>query len=94
MKVRTRELDRSSVSAVISRFHVDMASGLYEIVDIGPREFHLAREWFSRFSSPLRTLDALHLAAAFSIDLELITTDKALMAAVGHFCVRCRLVTK
>ncbi len=69
LKVRTRELDLSSAGAVISRFQLDIASGLYEVIDIGPREFHLARNWLSRFSSPLRTLDALHLAAAFSNDL-------------------------
>ncbi len=92
LKVRTREVDLSSAGAIISRFQVDMASGLYKIVDIGPREFRLARDWLSRFSSPLRTLDALHLAAAFSNDLELITTDKALKAAAAHFSVRHRLV--
>lgn len=63
------EIEMYSAGAIISRFQVDMAGGLYGIVDIGPREFHLARNWLSRFSSPLRTLDALHLAAAFSNDL-------------------------
>jgi predicted nucleic acid-binding protein len=71
-----------------------LTDGLYEPIDIGPREFQLARNWLSSFSSPLRTLNALHLAAAFCNDLELITTDKPLMAAAKHFSVRCHLVTK
>ncbi len=94
LKVRTREMDISSAGAVVSRFQVDIASGLYNVVDIGPREFKLARDWVSRFSSPLCTLDALHLAAAFSNDLEVITTDKPMMAAARHFSVRCRLVSR
>ncbi len=94
LKVRTRELDVSSARIIISRFQADITSSLYELIDIGPREFQLARNWLSSFSSPLRTLDALHLAAAFCNDLELITADKPLMAAAKHFSVRCHLVTK
>ena len=94
LKVRTRELDVFSARIIISRFQADITSSLYDLIDISPREFQLARNWLSSFSSPLRTLDALHLAAAFCNDQELITTDKPLMTAAKHFSVRCHLVTK
>lgn len=93
LKVRNRELNIASAGVIISRFHRDVADSRYEFVDIGPREFNLARSWLGRFSSSLRTLDALHLAATFSNDLELITTDKFLMAAAQNFSVPCRLIS-
>ena len=39
--------------------------------------YHLAREWISRFTTPLRTLDALHLAVASQNNIRLVTADTA-----------------
>ena len=43
--------------------------------------YHLAREWISRFTTPLRTLDALHLAVASQNNIRLVTADTALAAS-------------
>jgi predicted nucleic acid-binding protein len=94
LKVRARDLDMPSARTIISQFRADIADGLYNLVDIEPREYVLARDWLSEWSSSLSTLDALHVAAAFSNNLELITADKTMMTAARHFSVRCRLVIK
>ena len=52
-----------------------------------------ARDWIGSFSAPRRTLDALHLAAAFGNDLALLTADKALARSARHFGVTCEVVS-
>jgi predicted nucleic acid-binding protein len=92
LKVRTAALNRAAAIAVLAQFRIHVADGLYRFVDSGPAEFELARGWLSRFDTPLRTLDALHLAMAFAHRQELITTDKILGRAAKKIGVPCRLV--
>jgi hypothetical protein len=92
LKVRTATMNRSDASAVLAQFRVHIADGLYRLVEAGPREFELARGWLARFDTPLRTLDALHLAMAFAHRQEVITTDKMLGRAARQVGVKCRLV--
>ncbi|MHB1158086.1 MAG: hypothetical protein ACYC26_14770 [Phycisphaerales bacterium] len=40
----------------------------------------------------MRTLDALHLAAAFANDLTLVCADKLLVRSAKQFGVKCRLI--
>ena len=44
----------------------------------GARTFQKARDWFAQFTSPLRTLDGLHLAIAWTNGLTLLTADSLL----------------
>jgi len=92
MKVRTRDLDISAASQIISQFRLHAADGLYRLVTIGPRQYALAQDWISRFTTPLRTQDALHLAVAFSNALPLITADKGLAQSAESLGVKCRLI--
>jgi hypothetical protein len=92
LKVRTAALDRASANAVLSQFRVHMADGVYRLIESSEREYELARGWLSRFDTPLRTLDALHLATAFAHRQEVITTDKLLERAARKLGVTCRLV--
>ena len=92
LKVRTKDLTHADASGALSSFRVHLADGYYRIVEIGPREHDLARDWLGRFSSPLRTLDALHLAAAFANNLPLLTTDKQLAQAAKVFGVKHKLI--
>ena len=91
-KARQKELDVASATQILSTFRAHLADGYYRVVPIEAREYGLARDWIGRFTAPLRTLDALHLAAAFGNDLELLTADRAMASAAKHFGVRCRLI--
>ncbi len=42
------------------------------------KEYDIARNWIGNFETPLRTLDALHLAVAFTNKLDIVTADIAL----------------
>src|SRR5437588_297114 len=65
-KVRTGQLDTAAAHQIRTQFQAHLASGYYELLPVNTREYHLARDWISQFSTSLRTLDALHLAVAFS----------------------------
>jgi len=93
LKVRAGELDAAAANRIVSLFRLHMANGHYRLVGIGDREYGLARDWIGRFTDPLRTLDALHLAAAFANDLVILTTDKPLARSAKHFGVRCKLIS-
>lgn len=91
-KVRTGELSESDARRVAALFDVHICDAVFEMVHIHPREYRLARDWLATFSTPLRPLDALHLAAAFSNDLELVTADEAMASAGKAFGVRVQLL--
>ena len=92
MKVRTGDLDGHTAHQIVSRFRFHVADGLYRQVAIGPRQYALARDWLGRFATPLRTLDALHLAAAFSGGLPFLTADKGLAQSAEFLGVKYRLI--
>ncbi len=91
-KVRAGELSRAAAGKISGEFESHMRAGLFQVLDIGVAEYGLARGWLARFSTPLRALDALHLAAAFANSLELLTADKPLYAAGTALGVKCDLL--
>jgi len=92
LKTRTKEIELGAAKRLLAAFRLHVNDGVYRIVPIGSREYDLAREWISAFAAPLRTLDGLHLAAAFTNGLLLLTADKALGRSAKRFGVECRLV--
>ena len=92
LKVRTGELEEDSASRISSLLQLHIEDGRYGIVPVEAREYALACEWLGRFSVNLRTVDSLHLAAAFSNDLPLLTADKALAESAKRLGVKHNLV--
>jgi predicted nucleic acid-binding protein len=91
-KVWIGELDARVAQRVFARFRLDVEEHRYRLAPVGSKEYSLACDWIGSFSAPLRTVDALHLATAFSAGLELVTADKALAACAEHLGVACRLI--
>jgi hypothetical protein len=91
-KLRAGGLDIPTARRILARFDADVLDSLYRIVPVAEREYRLARRWLEALSSPLRALDALHLAAASSNGLVLATCDRDLARAAEHFGVRNKLV--
>ena len=92
-KVRTGELDASEARRIFSQFQVHLAEPRYHVVPIGAAEYSLARDWIAQLATPLRVLDALHLAAAFAHSLRLLTADRALARCAKHLGVENRLIS-
>jgi uncharacterized protein len=91
-KVRMGDLDSAPAARILDLFAKHLSDGIYGVVPIGSAEYDQARDWIGRFSSPLRAADALHLAAAHTNSLTLLTADMALARSARHFGVRCELI--
>ncbi|MGK7877216.1 MAG: type II toxin-antitoxin system VapC family toxin [Xenococcaceae cyanobacterium] len=92
-RVRMGEISQEQARQVAARFQTDLDSGFYTLIPLEPVHYQLAREWISQFETPLRTLDALHLACASSNDLCLVTADEALAESAEALGVEVRLLT-
>lgn len=82
-RVRTKLLTREDQVAARGLFETDIARGLWDVVPVDDRHVVDAAALIDRLSStPLRTLDAIHLAIAQSVGaMELATSDQVLAAA-------------
>lgn len=63
---------------IVTKFITHLEANFYRRLALERRHYVLARDWIGRFSLPLRTLDALHLAVAASESVRLVTSDKVL----------------
>jgi hypothetical protein len=82
-KTRGRDISAADATRVLAAFHAHLETDLYRRISIERRHFDLARTWLSRFSVPLRTLDALHLAMAAAEELPIATFDRSLARAAA-----------
>ncbi len=76
-----REISPDDAIAIVERFQTDIDCSFYTRIILETIHYHLAREWISRFTTPLRTLDALHLAVASQNNIRLATADAVAASA-------------
>ncbi|MBM4041320.1 MAG: type II toxin-antitoxin system VapC family toxin [Planctomycetes bacterium] len=93
LKVRTGDILAPDARTILASFRRDLAAERYHVVPIEHREYQLASDWLASLATPLRALDALHLAAAFANGLHILTTDPGLAGCAKHFGVECRLIS-
>ncbi len=91
-KMRAGAMDQTAALRVFSEFQRHVREPRYRVVPIREGDYALAQEWITQMISPLRVLDAIHLAAAFSNGLTLITADKVLAESAQSFKIRRKLV--
>uniref|UniRef100_UPI004055EDDC type II toxin-antitoxin system VapC family toxin n=1 Tax=Candidatus Electronema sp. TaxID=2698783 RepID=UPI004055EDDC len=65
---------------------------LYRLLEIEEHHYTMAAGWIAQFSTPLRTLDGLHLAASSTAHLTLLTADIRLAQAAQFFGVDVTLL--
>ena len=90
--MRTRELSAAGARAALAQFRRHEQAGLYEVVQVSSACYARARRWIERLRTPLRTLDALHLAVAAGIGCVLLTADVQLAKAARSLRVRRQLL--
>ncbi len=74
-KTRERALFQESANEILSLFNTHIDQKSYIHLPIQPKHFSIARDWISQFNTPLRTLDALHLAIAAKNNIPILTAD-------------------
>lgn len=82
-KLRVGDLAQVEATRIISFFHEHLRERMFALVAIRESHYALANEWLDSLSTPLRTMDALHLAVAAANDLPVVTADST-MAKAGR----------
>jgi len=92
-KIRENALSQKDGKAVLSVFrtHIDDKSYIY--LPIQPKHFSTAMNWIAEFNTPLRTLDALHLAIAAQNKAPLLTADIKFAASAKKLGVEVTLIS-
>lgn len=80
------------VQSVFAEFRRHLVEQRFRMVPVTAAEYSVARDWIAGLATPLRVLDALHLAAARAGGLSLVTADPVLARSAEHFGVPCRLI--
>jgi predicted nucleic acid-binding protein len=75
-KCRLKELKQRQAKQILDLFSNHVAEGFYRRISLNTEHFIRARQLIASMDSSLRTLDALHLAAAVAEALTLVTTDR------------------
>ncbi|MBU4427521.1 MAG: type II toxin-antitoxin system VapC family toxin [Desulfobacterales bacterium] len=91
-KVRLNELGSVDANRILAKFTSHVDAGLFRIIPVENHHYQLARGWIGLLTTPLRTLDALHLAIASSEELQLVTSDKSFFQAARMLDLDARLI--
>ncbi len=87
-KVRTKEVDQADGNRILAKFSSHVDGELFTMISVENHHWRMARGWLGLFTTPLRALDAIHLAIASAEGLELITCDRFLHQAAGALNVK------
>jgi predicted nucleic acid-binding protein len=93
-KIRTSETARSVAQRVAELFERHLRTNAYTVVQVTDEAFGQCIDYLRGFGSPLRTLDALHLATCARAQLPLVTADKTLAKCALQYDVPCELVAE
>ena len=91
-KIREKNLSRFDGEKILEKFQSHITQQLFQWIPVNSEHFRMAKAWIVRFKSPLRTLDALHLAIVSSNRLTLVTSDIQLAKSAGFFRIKKRLI--
>ena len=92
-KIREGALTKAEGLRIVTQFRLHVTGAYYLRLPLTAVHYEIASDWIGRFTTPLRTLDALHLAVSFSSDAVLLTSDAGLAKAAKHFGVRLQFIS-
>lgn len=87
-KIREGHMKKQDGDRITALFLSHINENFYNYIPIKTHHYRLARDWIGMFATPLRTLDALHLAVASTEELILVTVDKILARSAELLSVK------
>jgi uncharacterized protein len=91
-KLREKGISPTDARSVWNRFDYHRTSGYYCIKSLEIDHYNTAASFIMQFKSPLRTLDALHLALAGDASGPIITADIVLARSAEKIGIRYELI--
>ena len=92
-KVREKYLAQRGALQIINEFQSHVDQGLFHRIPLEVKHYQMAKTWLARFSTPLRTLDALHLAVAAASNAIIVTADRRLARSARRLGLEKKLLT-
>lgn len=92
-KIREKNISSAAGNKIINLFQSHLDHNLYQWVAIDHHHYRKALSWISQFNTPLRTLDALHLAIVATENATLVTADRQLADAARVYGVEFILIS-
>ncbi len=77
-KIRENTLSENDGANIIRKFEDHVERELFRLTAVEFKHFEMAKNWIAMFNTPLKTLDAIHLAIASELNLPLYTADESL----------------
>jgi predicted nucleic acid-binding protein len=84
-KRRLRELNERQAKDILELFGNHVVGGFFRRISLSTEHFIKARQLVASMDSSLRTLDALHLAAAITESIILLTADRDFAKSAKRF---------
>jgi len=84
-KIREKDLSITDGNKIFTEFQSHLKQSYFKRIAIEDSHYHTAIHWIAQFATPLRTLDALHLAVVAESGLTMITADKQLKSSAKYF---------
>jgi uncharacterized protein len=92
-RVRMQEIDLADANTIADRFQAHLDARFYTRITLTSRHYQIAKNWMQQFDTPLRTLDALHLAIASELNVPIITADIGLAKSARRFHLQVQILT-
>ncbi|MBF0228531.1 MAG: type II toxin-antitoxin system VapC family toxin [Desulfamplus sp.] len=91
-KIRENSFSKEDGEIILSLFqtHIDQKSFIY--LPIQTKHYSIAKKWIAQFNTPLRSLDAIHLAIAHEKSIPILTADAKLANSAKILGVQAILV--
>jgi predicted nucleic acid-binding protein len=89
-KRRLKELTTQQEQRILGLFGSHVSEGFYRRMSLTAEHYLKARELIGSMRVPLHTLDSLHLAAALTETVPILTADRGLAAAAKRH--KCKVI--
>ena len=74
-KIREKNLSQADGNRILTQFKSHIEQEFFRRLSIEHKHFQMGKTWIAQFNTPLRSLDALHLAVASSYNLTLLRVN-------------------
>ena len=91
-KVRDRALRKEDGNRIINQYKRHRQDAFLKWIPLGETHFQAAFNVLSRFTPPLKALDAIHLSVAMVDDLIIVTADRQLRKAVENLGIKSKII--
>ena len=91
-KVRSGGIEAAGARRIFALLAMDVVEQRFRLLPLETGEYLQACEWIAQLRTPLRVLDAIHLALARTHNTCLVTADEDLARAAHVLGVACRFM--